>query len=65
MEKKLQELKNIKLSYEFKLNIITQKENKIKQKDIITIIVNIIKIIQGFIFLFSGTIRAFSMDYSY
>ena len=65
VEKKLQELKNIKLSYEFKLNIITQKENKIKQKDIITIIINIIKIFQGFIFLFSGAIRAFSMDYSY
>ena len=65
VEKKLHELKNIQLSYEFQLNVTTKKENKIKQKDIVTIAINIVKIIQGFVFLYSGIIRCFSMDYSY
>ena len=37
----------------------------VKQKDIVTIVINIVKIIQGFVFLYSGIIRCFSMDYSY
>ena len=65
LEKKLQRLKSIQLSYEFQLDVTTKKENRIKQKDILTIIFNIIKIIQGFVFLFTGIMRCFLMDYSY
>ena len=65
LEKKLQRLKSIQLSYEFQLDVTTKKENRIKQKDILTIIFNIIKIIQGFVFLFTGITRCFLMDYSY
>ena len=65
VEKKLQELNDIKSSYEFQLNVTTQRENKIKQKDIITMIVNIIKIIQGLVFLSTGALRCFTFDYSY
>ena len=65
LKKKLQRLKSIQLSYEYQLDVTTKKENRIKQKDILTIIFNIIKIIQGFVFLFTGIMRCFLMDYSY
>ena len=65
LEKNLQKLKSIQLSYEFQLDVTTKKEDRIKQNDIITIIFNIIKIIQGFVFLVTGIMRCFLMDYSY
>jgi len=65
LQKNLQKLKSIQLSYEFQLDVTTKKEDRIKQNDIITIIFNIIKIIQGFVFLLTGIMRCFLMDYSY
>ena len=65
VQNKLLKLKSIQISYEFQLDITNQKENKNKQKDIVSIIINIIKIIQGFALLVTGTFRCFLMDYSY
>ena len=65
IEKQLHRLKSIQLSYEFQLDVTTKKENKIKQNDIITMIFNIIKIIQSLVFLLNGVLRCFAMDYSY
>ena len=62
---KLNELKSIQISYEFQLNVKTKKENEIQDKSIITIIINLIKIIQGLAFLYSGAVRCFTLDYSY
>ena len=62
---KLHELKSIQMSYEFQLKVTTKKENEFQDKSIITIIINLIKIIQGFSFLFSGAVRCFTMDYTY
>ena len=62
---KLNELKSIQISYEFQLNVKTKKENEIQDKSFITIIINLIKIIQGLAFLYSGAVRCFTLDYSY
>ena len=62
---KLNELKSIQISYEFQLKVKAKKENEIQDKSIITIIINLIKIIQGIAFLYSGAVRCFTMDYSY
>lgn len=62
---KLNELKSIQISYEFQLNVKTKKENEIQDKSFITIIINLIKIIQGLAFLYSGAVRCFTFDYSY
>ena len=62
---KLNELKSIQISYEFQLKVKTNKENENQDNSKITIIINLIKIIQGFAFLFSGAVRCFTMDYSY
>ena len=65
MINKLNELKSIQISYEFQLNVKTKKENEIQDKSFITIIINLIKIIQGLAFLYSGAVRCFTFDYSY
>ena len=62
---KLHELKNIQISYKYQLDVTTKKESRNKEKGIITFIFNLIKIIQGFVFLFSTTFRCFTMDYTY
>ena len=65
IEKKINRLKSFQLNYEFQLDVTTKKENINKEKDLITIIINIIKIIQGLVFLFSGIFRTLFMDYSF
>ena len=65
IENELLRLKSIQLSYEFQMDVTYKKENIIKQKDIPTIVINIIKIVQGFAFLVTGALRCFVMDYSY
>ena len=62
---KLNELKSIQISYEYQLKVTNKKENSIQDKSIITIIINLIKIIQGFVFLYSGITRCFTFDYTY
>ena len=62
---KINELKSIQMSYEFQIKVKTKKENEIQDKSIITIIINLIKIIQGLAFLYGGAVRCFTMDYSY
>ena len=53
IQKNLDILKNVQLSYEYQLDFITRKENKNKPDGYLSFIVKIIKIIQGFIFLSS------------
>ena len=65
IKSELDSLNSVKLSYEYQLGIGTRKKEKSKQEGKITKIVNVIKVIQGFVFLLTAFLRILTLDYSY
>ena len=64
LEKELEKLKSVQLSYEYQLGIGTKKDEKSRQDGNITKIVNLVKVIQGFIFVSTAFLRILTLDYS-
>ena len=64
IQNELDLLKNIQLSYEYQLGVGARKNEKAKQEGKITKILNIIKVIQGFVFLSTAFLRCLTLDYS-
>ena len=64
IQNELEKLKGIQLSYEYQLGVGTRKEEKTKQEGIVAKVLNIIKVIQGFVFLLTAYLRCFTMDYT-
>ena len=65
IQKNLDILRNVQLSYEYQLDFTTRKEIKNKPDGYLSFIVKIIKIIQGFIFLSGTAMRCLTVDYKY
>ena len=64
IQNELEKLKGIQLSYEYQLGVGTRKEEKTKQEGIVAKVLNIIKVIQGFVFLLTAYLRCFTLDYT-
>ena len=64
IQNELEKLKGIQLSYEYQLGVGTRKEEKTKQEGIVVKVLNIIKVIQGFVFLLTAYLRCFTLDYT-
>ena len=64
IQSEIDQLKNIQLSYEYQLGVGTRKNEKSKQEGKITKVINIIKVIQGFVFLSTAFLRCLTLDYS-
>lgn len=65
IQNELDKLKSIQLSYEYQLGVGTRKEEKTKQEGLLTKIINIIKVIQGFVFILTAYLRCLTLDYTY
>jgi len=64
IQNELEKLKSIQLSYEYQLGVGTRKEEKTKTEGIVAKVLNIIKVIQGFVFLLTAYLRCFTLDYT-
>ena len=64
IQNELEKLKGIQLSYEYQLGVGTRKEEKTKQEGIVAKVLNIIKVIQGFVFLLTDYLRCLTLDYT-
>ena len=65
IQSEIDQLKNIQLSYEYQLGVGTRKNEKAKQEGKITKVINVIKVIQGFVFLSTAFLRCLTLDYSF
>ena len=63
IQNELDSLNSIKLSYEYQLGVGTRKNEKSKQEGKITKVINVIKVIQGFVFLLTAFLRILTLDY--
>ena len=64
IQNELEKLKGIQLSYEYQLRVGTRKEEKTKQEGMVEKVLNIIKVIQGFVFLLTAYLRCLTLDYT-
>ena len=64
IQNELEKLKGIQLSYEYQLGVGTRKEEKTKQEGMVAKVLNIIKVIQGFVFLLTAYLRCLTLDYT-
>ena len=64
LQNELEKLKSIQLSYEYQLGVGKRKDEKSKQDGKIEKIVNLIKVIQGFVFVSTAFLRILTLDYS-
>lgn len=64
LQNEIEKLKSIQLSYEYQLGVGKRKDEKSKQEGKIKKILNLIKVIQGFVFITSAYLRILTLDYS-
>ena len=64
LQNELRRLKSIQLSYEYQLDVGKRKDEKSKQDGKIKKILNLVKVIQGFVFISSAYLRILTLDYS-
>jgi hypothetical protein len=64
LQSELDSLKSMKSSFEYQLKVGTRKIEKSKQEGKIARTVNIIKVVQGFIFLLTAFLRILTLDYA-
>ncbi len=65
IQSEMDKLKNLQLLYEYKLGVGTRKNEKAKQEGKVTKVINIIKVVQGFVFLSTAFLRCLTLDYSF
>ena len=63
VQSELDKLKNIQQSYEYQLGVGTKKSEKSKQDGKITKLINMIKAVQGCVFVTSAFLRVLTLDY--
>ena len=65
VQSELDKLKNIQQSYEYQINFGTKKSEKSKQDGKLTKIINIVKVIQGILFIITSFLRILTIDYKW
>ena len=65
VQSELDKLKNIQQSYEYQIGVGTKKSEKSKQDGKLTKIINIVKVIQGLLFIITSFLRILTIDYKW